>query len=91
MSGLRELYQEVILDHAKNPRNRRAVDGAHAVDGHNPLCGDRLTVYLRVDDGVVQDVAFEGAGCAISTATTRRTNTSEFTPGWATSNTRCMV
>ena len=66
---LRELYQEVILDHSKNPRNFGELDGAtHDAKGHNPLCGDRLNLYLLVEDGIIRDVAFEGAGCAISTA-----------------------
>jgi nitrogen fixation NifU-like protein len=69
MSDLRELYQEMILDHGRNPRNFRFPAGAnHEADGHNPLCGDRLTVKLVLDDGVVKDVGFQGAGCAISTA-----------------------
>lgn len=69
MSDLRELYQEVILDHNKNPRNFRAIEDAnHSADGFNPLCGDRLTVYLVVKGDVVEDVAFKGSGCAISTA-----------------------
>ena len=68
MSDLRELYQEVILDHYRKPRNFRRIADARAVDGNNPLCGDKLTVYLKVKDGVVDDLAFEGAGCAISTA-----------------------
>jgi nitrogen fixation NifU-like protein len=69
MSELGDLYQEVILDHNKRPRNFRALPGAdhHAV-GHNPLCGDRMTVYLKVDGDVVTDVSFEGSGCAISKA-----------------------
>lgn len=66
---LRELYQEVILDHSKNPRNFRELENAsHDAKGHNPLCGDRLALYVVVDDGVIRDVAFKGAGCAISTA-----------------------
>lgn len=67
---LRDLYQEVILDHGRNPRNRRHPDEANrTARGENPLCGDRLTVYLTLDDkGVIEDVAFEGRGCAISTA-----------------------
>ncbi len=66
---LRELYQEVILDHSKNPKNFKELDDAsHQSQGHNPLCGDRLTLYLAVADGVIQDVGFKGAGCAISTA-----------------------
>jgi nitrogen fixation NifU-like protein len=69
MSDLRELYQEVILDHSRKPRNHRALAGANRhADGYNPLCGDRVTVYLRVEEGVVREVAFEGKGCAISTA-----------------------
>ena len=70
MSGdLRELYQEVIFDHYKRPRNRGALDApTHRAEGHNPLCGDQVTIYLDVDGGVVKDVRFEGAGCAIATA-----------------------
>lgn len=67
--ALRELYQEVILDHSKNPRNFREIENAsHDAKGHNPLCGDRLSLYLIVEDGVIRDVSFKGAGCAISTA-----------------------
>jgi nitrogen fixation NifU-like protein len=67
---LRELYQEVILDHGRNPRNLRHPDNANCVAlGNNPLCGDVLTVYLSVDeDDVIQDAAFLGKGCAISMA-----------------------
>ena len=69
MNELRELYQEVILDHSKRPRNLRPMpEASHRAVGHNPLCGDRATVYLRVEGGVVKDVSFEGAGCSISTA-----------------------
>ena len=70
MSELRELYQQVILDHNRNPRNFGPLEGANRhQDGHNPLCGDSLTVYLLVDDeGVIEDIHFEGAGCAISKA-----------------------
>lgn len=69
MAGLRELYQETILDHNKHPRNFGRLDGAsHHAHGHNPLCGDRVDVYLQVEDDRVVDVAFEGDGCAISTA-----------------------
>lgn len=70
MSELRELYQEVILDHGKNPRNARFPDPSNrAAKGHNPLCGDRLIVKTFVDDdGRIVDVGFEGKGCAISTA-----------------------
>ncbi len=69
MSDIRELYQSVILDHNKRPRNFRKVAGANRrAEGYNPLCGDKVTVQLRVEDGVVRDVGFEGSGCAISTA-----------------------
>ncbi|MEZ5591527.1 MAG: SUF system NifU family Fe-S cluster assembly protein [Gammaproteobacteria bacterium] len=69
MSDLRELYQEVILDHNKRPRNFRVLNPAsHEAKGHNPLCGDRITVYLTVVDDIIQDIAFQGQGCAISTA-----------------------
>jgi len=70
MNDLRELYQEVILDHGKHPRNFRAPDDATAhAHGNNPLCGDQLTVYLKLDaGGRVEDVAFVGRGCAISVA-----------------------
>jgi len=70
MDELRELYQEVILDHGRNPRNFRHPDDCNRkAEGDNPLCGDQLTVYLKLDDkGVVDDVAFEGRGCAISMA-----------------------
>jgi nitrogen fixation protein NifU and related proteins len=68
-SGLRDLYQEVIFDHYRRPRNRGALAGAsHEAEGHNPLCGDNVKVHVRVEDGVVRDVTFEGEGCAISTA-----------------------
>ena len=66
---LRELYQEVIFDHNRKPRNFHEMPEAdHAADGHNPLCGDQLTVYLRLENDVVADVSFVGHGCAISTA-----------------------
>lgn len=66
---LRELYQEVIFDHNRQPRNFHAMAEAdHVAEGYNPLCGDQLTVYLRVADGVIEDVSFVGHGCAISTA-----------------------
>jgi nitrogen fixation NifU-like protein len=69
MSDLRELYQTTILDHNKQPRNFRVPEDANRqAAGHNPLCGDRVVVHLRVEDGVVKDVGFQGAGCAISTA-----------------------
>jgi nitrogen fixation NifU-like protein len=69
MSDLRELYQEVILDHNKRPRNFRSIEQpSRTARGHNPLCGDRLTLYLTLDNGRIADVAFEGSGCAISKA-----------------------
>lgn len=69
MSDLNDLYQEVILDHNRRPRNFHVLaDANHTAEGYNPLCGDRLTLYLKVQDGVVRDVSFEGAGCAISKA-----------------------
>jgi len=71
MNELEELYQEMVLDHGKRPRNRGTLEPpCERAEGYNPLCGDRLTLYLRVDDGVVADVRFEGSGCAISTAST---------------------
>jgi len=69
MNELRDLYQEVILDHNKRPRNFRVIEpSTHHADGHNPLCGDQVTVYLDVHDGIIQDIAFQGSGCAISSA-----------------------
>ncbi|HVT60095.1 MAG TPA: SUF system NifU family Fe-S cluster assembly protein [Thermoanaerobaculia bacterium] len=69
LGDLRELYQEVILDHNRCPRNFRRPAGANrSAQGNNPLCGDRVTVFLQVEGDCLQDVAFEGAGCAISTA-----------------------
>ncbi len=70
MDELRELYQEVILDHGRNPRNcRRPEDANRHAHGNNPICGDMLVVHLTVDDsGLIRDVAFEGKGCAISIA-----------------------
>jgi nitrogen fixation NifU-like protein len=65
---LQDLYREVILDHNKRPRNFRAIDHGQQAVGYNPLCGDRLTVYLRVENGRIQDAAFQGSGCAISKA-----------------------
>jgi nitrogen fixation protein NifU and related proteins len=66
---LRELYQEVILDHSKKPRNFRFPDPCNrSAEGFNPLCGDKITVKVMVDDGVIVDVGFHGAGCAISQA-----------------------
>lgn len=68
MSDLRDLYQELILEHARSPRNFRTIEGARKVEGFNPLCGDRFTVYVDVSSGTVRDAAFQGQGCAISTA-----------------------
>jgi nitrogen fixation protein NifU and related proteins len=69
MSSLNELYQEVILDHNRRPRNFRRIEGAsHHAEGYNPLCGDRLTLDVQVDGGRIADVAFQGSGCAISKA-----------------------
>ena len=68
-SDLRDLYQEVILDHSKRPRNFHAMPAAdRKAEGYNPLCGDRETVFLDLDGDVLKDVSFQGAGCAISTA-----------------------
>jgi nitrogen fixation protein NifU and related proteins len=69
MSDLSELYQEVILDHNKRPRNFRTLEAAnHVAEGFNPLCGDRLHLYLKIEDGIIADVGFQGSGCAISKA-----------------------
>ncbi|MGH6626109.1 MAG: Fe-S cluster assembly sulfur transfer protein SufU [Burkholderiaceae bacterium] len=69
MSDLRDLYQEVIVDHYRHPHNFGPLAGANRhAEGFNPLCGDRLTLALRVVDGVIEDARFEGSGCAISTA-----------------------
>jgi nitrogen fixation NifU-like protein len=69
VSDLRELYQEVILDHNRRPRNFRTLEGANRhAEGYNPLCGDRLSLYLKVEDGVIEDASFRGSGCAISKA-----------------------
>ena len=69
MNDLRDLYQDVILDHSKNPRNEgRPENPGHEAKGNNPLCGDKITVYVTVDDGVLKDIRFEARGCAISVA-----------------------
>ena len=69
MSELRDLYQEVILEHSRHPRNYRAMESAsRKVEGFNPLCGDRFTIYLDMQDGSIRDVSFQGSGCAISKA-----------------------
>jgi nitrogen fixation protein NifU and related proteins len=69
MSELRDLYQEVILDHYKRPRNFGPLEEAdHRAEGHNPLCGDKVTIYLVMDGDVIRNISFQGGGCAISTA-----------------------
>jgi len=69
MSDLRELYQQVILDHNKNPRNfHEMADASRKVEGYNPLCGDHYTIFVKFDDGTIRDVSFTGSGCAISKA-----------------------
>jgi nitrogen fixation protein NifU and related proteins len=68
MSDLRALYQEVILGHSKRPRNFRAIEGASHANGYNPLCGDKVTIYVKLEGDRISDVSFQGAGCAISTA-----------------------
>jgi len=69
MADLREMYQEAILEHAKSPRNFRALGaGSRKAEGFNPLCGDRCTVYLKLKGDVIEDVSFQGSGCAISRA-----------------------
>ena len=69
MMDLRELYQDIILDHGRHPRNFRKIEQpTHFAHGHNPLCGDRVTVYLSLNGDRIADVAFQGRGCAISTA-----------------------
>lgn len=66
---IRELYQALILDHGRHPRNHKKLDSyTHCQEGYNPICGDRLTLYLRVENDVVVDASFEGVGCAISVA-----------------------
>jgi nitrogen fixation NifU-like protein len=67
-ADLQELYQQVILDHNRRPHNFREIESGQKAEGYNPLCGDRLTVYLRVEDGRIQDASFVGSGCAISKA-----------------------
>lgn len=69
MSDLRELYQETIFDHYRRPRNYGRLNGANrTAEGYNPLCGDKVTLYLQVEEGVIRDARFEGSGCAIATA-----------------------
>ena len=69
LDQIRDLYQEVVFDHNRNPRNFRIMEDANRkIEGFNPLCGDRITLYVKVIDGKIEDVSFQGAGCAISTA-----------------------
>src|SRR5215475_16122406 len=69
MSDLRELYQELIIDHSKRPRNFRVLEGANRKsEGYNPLCGDKITVFLELENDRVNNIGFQGSGCAISTA-----------------------
>lgn len=69
MSDLRSLYQEIILEHNKNPRNfRKLADANRSLDGYNPLCGDHYTLYMKVENDEIVDIAFVGSGCAISKA-----------------------
>jgi nitrogen fixation NifU-like protein len=69
MADLDDLYQEVILDHNRSPRNFRVMSGAtRTAEGYNPLCGDHVTVFVRLENGMIQDISFQGSGCAISKA-----------------------
>ena len=69
MTDLQDLYQELILDHGRRPRNFRPLDGAtRSAEGYNPLCGDKVKIYVKMDGDIVKDISFEGSGCAISTA-----------------------
>lgn len=69
MPELRDLYQEIILEHSKRPRNYRALEAANrSAEGFNPLCGDHFTVYLQIEDDHIRDISFQGSGCAISKA-----------------------
>lgn len=69
MDELHELYQELVLDHSKNPRNfKKILDSNHSAEGFNPLCGDQITVYLKLEKDLIQDISFLGSGCAISKA-----------------------
>ena len=66
---LRELYQQVILDHNKSPRNFKKLEPHnHFAEGYNPLCGDRIDIYIEEENGIVKDISFQGSGCAISKA-----------------------
>ena len=69
MSYLNELYQQIILDHNKTPKNFREMEDANRkAEGYNPLCGDKVTIYLKIEAGTIKDISFQGSGCAISTA-----------------------
>lgn len=69
MSDLKSLYQEIVLDHNRSPRNfRKIIDADYTMEGYNPLCGDHYTVYMKMDGEVISEIAFEGSGCAISKA-----------------------
>lgn len=69
MSDLKELYQDIIMDHNKNPQNFHKLENAsRVIDGKNPLCGDHYTIYLKIEDGIIKDIGFDGSGCAISKA-----------------------
>ena len=77
MTDLRDLYQEVILDHNRKPKNYHAIEDANRrAEGYNPLCGDQITVYAKIEGDVIRDVAFEGTGCAISKASASMMTTS---------------
>jgi len=76
-SDLRDLYQEVVVDHSRRPRNFRKLEGAdRSAEGFNPLCGDQITLYLKINDRVIEDISFEGSGCAISKASASMMTTS---------------
>ena len=69
MSELRELYQEMVLDHNSKPRNFKEIpDATHTIEGYNPLCGDHITLYIKMRDDTIEDIGFQGTGCAISRA-----------------------
>lgn len=71
MDKLRELYQSLILDHSRHPHNFKVLDRAnHTANGYNPLCGDQITLYLNIENGIIKDISFQGQGCAISKAST---------------------
>ncbi|MBW7887353.1 MAG: SUF system NifU family Fe-S cluster assembly protein [Bacteroidetes bacterium] len=77
MSEINELYQELILEHNRSPRNYKKIDKpSHFADGYNPLCGDHYTVYLKVSNNVIEDIGFEGSGCAISKSSASMMTTS---------------